>query len=881
MDQVQQAIQNARQALQQGDRSAARRWAERAAAMAPGLEEPWLLLAAVSNPEASLAHLKRALKINPQSVRARKGLAWAEQRLKTSAPDVPVQAAPSPKPGLQPSVATTPPPAPLPVIKPVLQLAAQPAVRPAAPSTLQSGASSGTPPQKTPRQIRYKLRHANWPLYIGALTVLLLLVVAIKGPDWAPMDPMEEHYILRVDGKVRTPPYPAFTVPGYPLGTDRFGRDLLSRLLWAVRPTMIMVFVVAGVRLGLGVVLGLTAGWARGRLGRGLDWLIAAALSLPVLFVALGGIAAVGTERGLIAFIVGLALTGWAETARLVSEQTRTIKQQVYVEAANALGASGTRILFGHVLPQIMPLLWMLLAFEIGGTLLVAAELGFLGYYIGGGVWIEISDFVSVNVEGLPELGQMLSIALLKLTEPTALMVVGSAFFFSILGFNLLGIGIKTQQSLENAYRKRRMVMGNAMAWVEEKITQPASYWLEEHARPMVATMLLVTLVAGGLYLWNRRPVRQEIAAVQLLEVPGEHLWASDRHDAQGTLWANVTGPKNPKLLWSRRVEQGFSGGPAIAADGTIYLTSYDGRLTALSPNGAVLWEIFLPEQPVGSPALGAAGQIYVAGRSGTLSAFTPDGELTWSTLLGRSATSGPVVAADGTLYLTLIDIVQAVSAQGEKLWDTYATDSYLEMSPRLSAAGVFVFLKDAVMAADSGALLNYAIVPGEGVMFTDPAYFVGAERGLYYRAGYSVYPWSSTEAGLQVGKAVETSLKDRLAFFPADAGVTPEKLVWMLYSNDYADTRLLWLDFNSILMTEYRSPNFSGVVIGVDRNSVAYLCSPTFQVTIDCAAIQPGANEPVWMVSLPNGLTINGGALTEGRLYVTTKEGYFYVLGE
>ena len=85
--QAQKAIQNAREALRDGDRSAARRWAEQAAKLAPQLEDPWLILAAVANPRASVTFIERALKINPDSPRAHKGMQWALKRLQEVPPD--------------------------------------------------------------------------------------------------------------------------------------------------------------------------------------------------------------------------------------------------------------------------------------------------------------------------------------------------------------------------------------------------------------------------------------------------------------------------------------------------------------------------------------------------------------------------------------------------------------------------------------------------------------------------------------------------------------------------------------------------------------------------------------------------------------------------
>lgn len=111
MQSANQAVQNARQALRQGDQEAARRWAQRAVTLAPNLEDAWLVLAAVSDPQASLRCLQRALKINPNSQRARAGLQWAARRLQRNgaAPDSPATAAPASR---RPRALQSRPPAP-------------------------------------------------------------------------------------------------------------------------------------------------------------------------------------------------------------------------------------------------------------------------------------------------------------------------------------------------------------------------------------------------------------------------------------------------------------------------------------------------------------------------------------------------------------------------------------------------------------------------------------------------------------------------------------------------------------------------------------------------------------------------------------------------
>ena len=329
--------------------------------------------------------------------------------------------------------------------------------------------------------LTHSLRQVNWSLVLGGLISLIILFIAIWGPSLAPHDPMKENYALSINGNIVRPPYAPMALPDYPLGTDQFGRDMLSRILWGVRPTTIMVGIVAAIRLVIGIILGFFIGWSTGISGKILDTVLFVALSIPILIVALMGITAVGVNKGIWAFIFGLAISGWAETARIVSTQTRALRGQVFIEAAQALGASEGRVLFKHVIPQISPLVWMLLVFEVSATLFVISELGFLGYFIGGGLWIEVSDFVSINTTGLPELGQMLSTVLISLVKPLGLIVIGSFIFLMILGFNMLGEGLRVQHNyrMRVGYRRRELIGGRTGEWLEEKVSRPASDFIE------------------------------------------------------------------------------------------------------------------------------------------------------------------------------------------------------------------------------------------------------------------------------------------------------------------------------------------------------------------------------------------------------------------
>lgn len=712
-----------------------------------------------------------------------------------------------------------------------------------------------------------------------------MIFLAWFGPAFAPQDPMQENYTLKVDGKIRVPPYPPLKVPGYPLGTDQFGRDLLSRILWGVRPTMLMVGAVALMRLLLGMVLGLMAGWSGGRLGRFLDSVISLALSIPALIAAMVGIFIIGIDRGLIAFIVGLGMTGWAETARMVSEQTRSIKSQTFVEAARALGASDRRILYKHILRHILSLLWMLLSFEISSTLLVSAELGFLGYYIGGGIWVEISDFVVVSTEGLPELGQMIHTALVKLTDPSALIIVGSVTSTGVLGFNLLGEGLRLRMSQEwlQGGHRFRMLSARAEAWFEERLLQPLSFWLEAHRAVLGwSLMAIILLTAAGM---TYRALRVKTLALatetQQIGIPGEHLWATERHDPFGTLGVEYSLETSPQFLWRVDVPGGPSGGPAVAADGTIYIAGREKTLMALDANGVVIWQAMLEEIPVGGPALDAEGRIFVADLKGGVSAFDAQGNLLWRALTsrGREATAGPIVDAQGNIYLTIIDTIAAVSSQGEVMWETQAATTYLQEPPRLSPDQELVFLRNSAIHADTGIFANIVIRPPETMFFLEPSYFSGANGQAYFRVGHEIIGWHFEGSGLVIDEPVTWEYEHAVLLLPVDQGVSRNGLAWLFYTTSWTDSNMVWMDAQSRLMGNYRFARMNGRLLALGSKDEAYLCGGN-SATIECVCILPGMEEPLWTLRLETPNNPIGGALIPGRLLLSVSEEGLYVYG-
>ncbi len=747
-------------------------------------------------------------------------------------------------------------------------------------------------PERQGSELIHRTTGTNWPLWLGGLMVLFVVYLALEGPRFAPRDPMKENYIVQntVTGEFIKPPLAAFTTPGFPLGTDEFGRDVYSQLLWAVRPTLTLVLVVAAVRLVVGLVVGLASGWSPGRWGRALDTLISAALAAPVLFVALCLIAAVGIRMGLWAFILGLSVTGWAEAARLVREQTRSTKGQPFVEAARAMGASDGVILVRHILPHVMPMVWMLLAFEVSSTLLAAAGLGFLGYF-SNAVWIPLGDWSGIRAAGKPELGQMLaSSAEHAQTQPWGLLAAGSLIFLTVLGFNLLGEGLRLQLSPE---RRRRpttawaRMIDHAGKWLEDRMYDQIAAWRRTGATVVAVAALLAVIAGGGWLLWQSS--RAVFGGKLAIAIPGGHLWAAEQHDAQGTFYAPTRGPAHPSVEWFFQDKSGFSGGPVVAADGTVYVASNEGKLYALDPDGAVRWEAALPAPPVGALALGASGDVYVADRRGNLSAIKPDGNLRWTAEAGdgMAALAGPITDQNETAYYATAMNLLAVTLDGDLRWKVrLPTYSYAQPLPRLSADGQYLLFEDIVVdPADGATLFAETSEPLDH-------YFAGTDGGIYLRQQASILAWRPTEGGAEVTERATWDVRGlALGFrFPGEAGVVPDGRMWVLYASDVEFAKLLWLDADGAARVPVDYPYRPSRFIALDEDATAYLCgrvsSPTASLfartqSLECRAHRPDPGEPLWTVALEKGGLPNGGALVPGRLYVTTRDGWLYAIGD
>jgi ABC-type dipeptide/oligopeptide/nickel transport system permease subunit len=254
---------------------------------------------------------------------------------------------------------------------------------------------------------------------VGLVLFLVLVFTAVFAPWIAPHDPLKQNLSLN-----RTPP--AWSEGGtweYPLGTDNLGRDILSRIIYGSRVSLAVGFFGVLIAGTLGVIIGLIAGYIGGRVDSAIMGFVNLVLSLPYLLFVVFIAAILG--RSLLNVILIFGITDSPIFARTARGEVLRIRGSGYVESANSIGASHRRILFSHILPNLIGPLITVATFEMSAMIFYEAGLGFLGLSVPPSV---------------PSWGNMLSAGRKYLTiAPWIAAFPGLAIMFASLGMNLLG----------------------------------------------------------------------------------------------------------------------------------------------------------------------------------------------------------------------------------------------------------------------------------------------------------------------------------------------------------------------------------------------------------------------------------------------------------
>jgi len=285
--------------------------------------------------------------------------------------------------------------------------------------------------QEFERKARGRTRWQNFQRFLrtkplgafGLALVLVMVVTAMFAPWIAPFDPYE----LRVNA-LFVPP--AFAAGGreFLLGTDNYGRDLFSRIVWGSRISVYVAFTAVAIGSTIGALLGLTSAFVGGKFDIIVQRVIDAKYSIPALILALALMAALGSSVNNVIIAISINIIG--SQCRVVRSTALGIKENMYIDAANAIGATGPRILFRHLLPNCFAPYLILVSAELGGAILTEASLSFLGLGV---------------PPPNPSWGAMLSGAAQQYVERAPWMAIfpGLAISAVVFGFNIFGDALR------------------------------------------------------------------------------------------------------------------------------------------------------------------------------------------------------------------------------------------------------------------------------------------------------------------------------------------------------------------------------------------------------------------------------------------------------
>jgi len=225
----------------------------------------------------------------------------------------------------------------------------------------------------TPRVSQAMRQVTRYPLVPLALLMFLLVIPAVLAPQVAPYDPLTGSLAKRL----KPPAWQQGGTIEHPLGTDKLGRDMLSRIIHGARVSLMVSLVAIFVGGGIGTSLGLISGYFGGWVDALLMRLVDISLSLPTILLALVLVAAVGPSFGTVVIILMIFL--WARYARLVRGETLSIKERDFIARARVAGASHIRIMARYIFPNVVNSLVVLATLQVGYVILLESTLSFLG----------------------------------------------------------------------------------------------------------------------------------------------------------------------------------------------------------------------------------------------------------------------------------------------------------------------------------------------------------------------------------------------------------------------------------------------------------------------------------------------------------------------
>jgi peptide/nickel transport system permease protein len=252
---------------------------------------------------------------------------------------------------------------------------------------------------------------------VGVTLLLALWLASALAPVMAPYDPDRQG-----PGEAVQPPSES-----HPMGTDGFGRDVLSRTLWGGRVSQLVGLLSTAVSVAAGVVVGAAAGYLGGAADSALMRVTEAVVAFPTVFLLVTLVAVFGPSVPLL--ILAIGLTSWPVTARLVRAELLTLRERDFVQAAASLGAGGARVVWRHIVPNVAPVIIVAASLRVAYVILVEAGLSYLGL----GVPPPTASWGSMVADGRDYLFRAWWISFFP----------GLCIFLTVMTYNLVGDGLR------------------------------------------------------------------------------------------------------------------------------------------------------------------------------------------------------------------------------------------------------------------------------------------------------------------------------------------------------------------------------------------------------------------------------------------------------
>lgn len=283
-------------------------------------------------------------------------------------------------------------------------------------TTIQSGESGGET-RYGDRYLVLKRLARNKLAIVGSVYVVVFVIIGIIAPLITPHDPMVQNYAI-----LNQPPSLE-----HPFGTDNYGRDVFSRVLYGTRYALLLGVVIIGIQIIIGVGLGLIAGYYGGYIEAVIMRIVDISLSIPGIVLALAIAGMLG--GGLMPLIIAISLVGWRGFTRIVRGDVKSVTEEDYIEAARSSGVPDWWIIVGHILPNVSSSIIVYATLTMPTVILWSAALSFLGM----GVHPPTPEWGALIADGRGDLQSAWWIS----TFP------GFAIMATIIAFNAIGDGLR------------------------------------------------------------------------------------------------------------------------------------------------------------------------------------------------------------------------------------------------------------------------------------------------------------------------------------------------------------------------------------------------------------------------------------------------------